>query len=156
MSGCAVGIQRLDPTCAGCSQGLEAGQGAGHLSSSTPDPHRSHLYLAWHLLAVSLHPGTLGDAGSVIPLALCHLGLALLLRGDSVSWIRACLRWALPPWAPELPLPVMPISAHVQIFAIPFLSTSCSPRIPPLRLWSGPFPPGGRRQLPVHGSKWRH
>lgn len=123
MSGCAVGIQRLEQTCAGHSEGLEAGQGGGHLCSASPWPSQD-----------PPAPGT-GPAGGVpsslalvlsSPL-LCVTWawlLALLLPGDSpLSWIRACLRWALPPWAAGLPLPVVLISlwsaARVQIFAVP-------------------------------------
>lgn len=115
-------------------------------------------------------PGT-GPAGGVPsplalvlspPLALCHLGLA---AGSAASWgLAPELDQSLsqvgspmlgcPCQSCSSPSGVLPMSRSLLF---PFLSTSCFPQNPsPRRLWRSPFPPGGRRQLRVHGSKWSH
>lgn len=158
MSGCAAGIQRLEQTCAGHSKGLEAGQGGGHLCSASPT--LTGPTCTWHGTCWRC-PFTPG-AGSVTPLALCHLGLA---AGSAASWgLAPELDQSLsqvgspmlgcPCQSCSSPSGVLPMSRSLLF---PFLSTSCFPQNPsPRRLWRSPFPPGGRRQLRVHGSKWSH
>lgn len=108
----------------------------------SPDPHRAHLYLPRDLLAVSLHPWRW----------FCHPPCFVSPGDSSLSWVRAWLGWALPPWAPELPLPGVSISlwssAHGQIFAVPPPERILLPQDPsPCWLWKGPFLP--RREAPA-------
>lgn len=154
MSGCAVGIQRLDQTCAGCSTGLQAGQGAGS-AHPAPGPHR---ILGWDLLAASLHPWCwFCPPPCFVPPGL-GLWLCCSVGTHPLSWIRACLRGALPPWAAPASrahLPLQHCPCPELCYSLPehiLLPPESLPVLPLER----PFP--SRRQAPaaVHGSKWRH
>lgn len=126
-----------------------------------PDPHRTHLHLARDLLAVSLHPWRwfshppcfvspgLGCWLCCFPGTPPSAGSELVSGGLSLPGLLGC-----PCQSCSSPSGVLPVSRSLLF---PFLSTSCFPQNPsPRRLWRSPFPPGGGRQLRVHGSKWSH